>query len=334
MRRRLGIAAALLGLVAVAGCTDRVEPSAAPLSGESARVPVRPTGPTGPTGPTDPTDPTVGTSPAPAFAPLLPARDEHDLAVRLAAAEERLHASSTSGRAYDDAAFEAQLRYRQLARNPSWVPSVIAALPARYRPEARLQVRARQRLRSVLTTLSPDVPAWDVAAPAPLADLVRFAKEGARRYGLDWQLLAAVNFVESAFGKVQGLSTAGAQGPMQFMPSTWASYGTGDVTDPHDAILGAAHYLSSMGASEGEDGVRRALLAYNNAQGYVDGILAYRRIITRDPAWLTAFYHWQVVYLSSIGDLWLPRGYHRTSPMPATAYVARHPDRRLGTATD
>ncbi|GAB2986007.1 lytic transglycosylase domain-containing protein [Nocardioides montaniterrae] len=317
MLRHLAAAAALVGLAAVAGCSDRTEPSTTPLTGESAQVS---------------TAPSVGIS-LPTFHPLTPAPDARRLAHRLAHAELRLHVE-TGGPGYDQAAFEAQLRYRQLARNPSWVPGVIGALPNEYRAEARLQVRARQRLRSVLTRLSPDVPAWRVAAPAPAADLLRFYKEAADRYGLDWQLLAAVNFVEPAFGKVQGLSTAGAQGPMQFMPSTWAAYGTGDVTDPHDAIMGAAHYLSAMGASDGESGVRRALLAYNNAQGYVDGILAYRRIITDDPAWFRAFYHWQVVYLSTIGDLWIPIGYHRSTPEPASAYAAQHPGRHLGVATD
>ena len=62
-------------------------------------------------------------------------------------------------------------------------------------------------------------------------------------------MLAAVNFVESGFGKLRNDSVAGAQGPMQFMPATWRAYGLGgDVHDPHDAILGAANYLHANGA--------------------------------------------------------------------------------------
>jgi hypothetical protein len=56
-------------------------------------------------------------------------------------------------------------------------------------------------------------------------------------------LPAAVNFVESAFGRVRSSSSAGVQGPMQFLPSTWAAHGLGgDVHDPRDAGLGAANW--------------------------------------------------------------------------------------------
>ena len=62
-------------------------------------------------------------------------------------------------------------------------------------------------------------------------------------------MLAAINLVESAFGRVRSPSGAGAQGPMQFLPDTWRRYGLGgDVHDPHDAILGAANYLHANGA--------------------------------------------------------------------------------------
>jgi membrane-bound lytic murein transglycosylase B len=280
MLRRLAAAAALVGLAAVAGCSDRTEPSAAPLSGESAHVS---------TG--------VAQIEVFTFRPTQAASGPHDLARRLRIAEQVLHGQHEPARQLDEAAFEAQLRYRQLARNPSWVPRVIAALPADHRAEARLQVEARQRLRSVLTALSPDVPAWNVAAPAPAADLVRFYKEAAQRYGLDWQLLAAVNFVESAFGKVQGLSTAGAQGPMQFMPDTWRQYGLGgDVHDPHDAILGAANYLHASGAPRD---LRLALHHYNPSRAYVDAVLRYARQM---HAHFYELYSWQVFVKTTSGD--------------------------------
>ncbi|MCL2542338.1 MAG: transglycosylase SLT domain-containing protein [Nocardioidaceae bacterium] len=288
-------------------------------------------GPTARTGPVS-----VATTPGArtaAFTPLTPARTPTALTRRLVAAERVIHRRDAPAPLLQGAAFEAQLRYRQLARTPGWIPRVVAALPRRYRAEARLQVDARHSLRSVLTTVSDQVPAWRIRRPAPLARLVAAYRQGQRRYGVPWQVLAAVNLVETTFGKVDGLSTAGAQGPMQFMPATWASYGTGDVRDPHAAILGAARYLAASGGAEGTAGVRQALLAYNDAVGYVDGIEDYRRIITEDPAWLGAFYRWQVVYVSTAGDLWLPEGYLRRSPEPASSYAARYPRRHLVTTT-
>uniref|UniRef100_UPI001600CF46 lytic transglycosylase domain-containing protein n=1 Tax=Nocardioides pelophilus TaxID=2172019 RepID=UPI001600CF46 len=233
--------------------------------------------------------------------------------------------------------FETQLLYRQLARRPAWVAAVRAAVPRQHRADLDAHLTARHSLRSVLTTLSDEVPAWEIVEPAPTADLLRFYREGERTHGVAWELLAAINLVETGFGKIRGLSTAGAQGPMQFIPSTWAAYGEGDVTDPHDAILGAANYLAANGGGTGTvtgPGVENALLRYNNHRGYVDGILAYASILERDPRVLEALVRWQIVYLSTIGDLWLPIGYREPAPVPVRDYVAAHPERHLGTATD
>jgi murein DD-endopeptidase MepM/ murein hydrolase activator NlpD len=96
-------------------------------------------------------------------------------------------------------------------------------------------------------------------------------------YGVPWQVLAAVNQVESDFGRNMGPSSAGAVGWMQFMPDTWRQYGVdadgNGVADPwnaQDAIYGAAHYLAASGA--GTD-LRGAILAYNHSEEYADRIL-------------------------------------------------------------
>jgi len=98
-----------------------------------------------------------------------------------------------------------------------------------------------------------------------------------RRFGLDWAFLAAIGFTESGHGANMGPSSAGALGPMQFMPATWAAYGVDgnhdgrrDVMDPEDAIPGAAHYLKASGAPAHW---QRALFAYNHADWYVQLIL-------------------------------------------------------------
>src|SRR5918999_1168231 len=111
-------------------------------------------------------------------------------------------------------------------------------------------------------------------------------------FGVQWPVLAAVNFVESAFGRMRNSSAAGAQGPMQFIPSTWDAYGMGgDVNDPHDAIMGAANYLSASGAPGDLTG---ALYAYNPSDLYVRAVLAYAGRIRRDRDAFLSYYSWQV----------------------------------------
>jgi hypothetical protein len=99
--------------------------------------------------------------------------------------------------------------------------------------------------------------------------------------GLRWQVLAAIGQVESAHGKHLGPSSAGALGPMQFLPSTWAAYGVDgdgdgvrDIMSPFDAVPGAANYLCRSGASRGEAGLYDAIFAYNHADWYVRKVLA------------------------------------------------------------
>lgn len=264
---------------------------------------------------------------------FVPARGARELASRIVVAEGLARAASTAEDVRQAASFEAQLLYRQLARTPAWEPAVRDAVPEAHVSDLDAHLRARRSLRSVLTTLSDELPAWEIVEPAPTADLLRFYREGERTYGVAWEVLAAINLVETGFGKIRGLSTAGAQGPMQFIPSTWAAYGEGDINDPHDAILAAARYLAANGG-DSEAGIEGALYRYNNHEGYVAGILAYASILERDPRALHELVRWQIVYLSTIGDVWLPVGYHETRPVPVRDYVRQHPERRLGTVTD
>ncbi|MEA2517703.1 MAG: hypothetical protein QOG16_1541, partial [Actinomycetota bacterium] len=110
-----------------------------------------------------------------------------------------------------------------------------------------------------------------------------------------------LNFVESRFGRILGPSSAGAEGPMQFLPSTWDVYGNGgNINDPHDAVIGAARYLSSSGAP---DRMWDALFAYNRSNDYVRAILIYARQMMRDPNMFYAYYHWQVYVRTKDGDV-------------------------------
>ena len=108
-----------------------------------------------------------------------------------------------------------------------------------------------------------------------------------------------MNFVESAFGRVRSASESGARGPMQFLPATWRAYGMGgDIDDPHDAILGAANYLSRSGARADLDG---ALFAYNHSRDYVRAIRAFAaRMRAGKRAFLT-YYSWQAFMRTATG---------------------------------
>jgi hypothetical protein len=101
------------------------------------------------------------------------------------------------------------------------------------------------------------------------------------QYGIPWQVLASINRIETAFGTNLNVSSAGALGWMQFIPSTWKAYGVDansdgrkDPYNPVDAICAAARYLNAAG---GEDDLRSAIFAYNHADWYVDEVLLYAR---------------------------------------------------------
>ena len=96
-------------------------------------------------------------------------------------------------------------------------------------------------------------------------------------YGVPWQVLAAINKIETNFGRNMGPSSAGAVGWMQFMPDTWLRWGTdgsgdgiADPWDPEDGVFSAARYLAAAGA---HTDLQRAIFAYNHAQWYVDDVL-------------------------------------------------------------
>jgi membrane-bound lytic murein transglycosylase B len=96
-------------------------------------------------------------------------------------------------------------------------------------------------------------------------------------YGIRWEVLAAINRIETAFGTNLNVSSAGALGWMQFMPATWESYGVDangdgekDPFNPADAIFAAARYLKAAG---GDQDLRKAIWAYNHADWYVDDVM-------------------------------------------------------------
>lgn len=188
------------------------------------------------------------------------------------------------------AATERSIVHR-LARRPDLARPVAAAVPADLAARLRADLVAAHDLRR-LDGPPPQQPiALHLVAPRPAGELLRDYREAERRFGVRWQVLAAVNFVESAFGRVVNRSSAGAQGPMQFLPPTWRAYGLGgNVHAPRDAILGAANYLHRSGAPADE---RAALHAYNPSNLYVAAVLAYAGAMARDRLGYLTYYAWE-----------------------------------------
>ncbi len=107
------------------------------------------------------------------------------------------------------------------------------------------------------------------------------------QYGIRWEVLAAINEIETDYGRNLNVSSAGALGWMQFMPSTWKMYGVDankdtkrDPYNPVDAIFAAARYLKAAG---GDKDMRRAIFAYNHADWYVDSVMLRAKLIAGYP---------------------------------------------------
>ena len=191
---------------------------------------------------------------------------------------------------------------RMLARNDALAAATLRQVPKPLAAAIRDVVSAHRELFRI----TPPISARTIRtgpAEQPGA-LLAYYRQGERRFHVPWRVLAAVNFVESAFNKLRSRSAAGAQGPMQFMPATWRAYGLGgDVHDPHDAILGAANYLRANGAPRD---LRGALYHYNPSAAYVDAVLRYTRRIGADRRSFYELYSWQVFVRT-------PRGYRRVT---------------------
>ena len=245
------------------------------------------------------------------------------------AAQRVIRAGSPDPELLAAAGHTAQLAVREIAVRRSWLPRVLDGLGAGNRAWVRANVAARRELRSMHPSasaeLADELPAWRIVAPASAATLMRSYRAAERRFGVDWEYLAAINMVETAFGRIRGTSVAGAQGPMQFIPTTWDIYGAGgDINDPHDAILAAGRLLRANGFARDRGA---ALWRYNNSWAYVRAITHHAEVMGSGPRQLHGYLAWQVYYLTEVGSVWLPEGYDRQRPVPVRAYVAAHPER-------
>jgi soluble lytic murein transglycosylase-like protein len=225
------------------------------------------------------------------------------LASRIEDSERAIRSDDRS--AHAEAARIQQASYRQLVRTPEWRQEVYERLPTDVRAIARANVEAGAELRA-LTQPRTELPPWHIVEPPGPDELRSHYDAAAKEFSIGWSYLAAIHLTETRMGRIRGDSHAGARGPMQFLPSTWAAYGKGDINDPRDAIFAAARYLEAHGAP---GDMSRALFAYNHSDHYVRAITVYAEQMSKDARAYDGYYHWQVYYRTTKGDALLYEGW-------------------------
>jgi membrane-bound lytic murein transglycosylase B len=237
---------------------------------------------------------TVGCDGADASSPeeMAARLSENDTALREAIDAWRASGDPPAGPAPEDAidrALYLQAQVRFLAQHRNLTADVLPLLSGALRAEIRRLVAASRTLIR-LSAGTPDKK-FKVGPRPPLSELASHYDKAKRRIGVDQHYLAAIHFVETKFGRVKSNSVAGAQGPMQFIPTTWKIYGRGgNIQDAHDAILAAARLLRANGAPRRYG---RALHAYNPSRLYVAAVTDYAKLIRRDPYALYYLYIWE-----------------------------------------
>ena len=150
----------------------------------------------------------------------------------------------------------------------------------------RLILGQHGEVRNLVTVVvDSKLPVATVSIPAGQvpANWMQLYQDSAQRYcpGLSWTILAAIGEIESGDGANEGPSSAGALGPMQFMPGTWSLWGMNgfgqagspDIMNPYDAVPSAARMLCADGALNGAAGLSQAIFDYNHAGWYVSEVL-------------------------------------------------------------
>jgi soluble lytic murein transglycosylase-like protein len=180
------------------------------------------------------------------------------------------------------------------SKNPSTNPSATPTKPA---PAAAAQGANNVAVAPQVVAAQAEALAAELAGSAASTQALSFYRiplfllpiyqAAAVQYGVPWQILAAINEIETNYGADQSVSTAGAVGWMQFMPATWIQYGVdalnagyADPYNPVDAIFAAARYLRAAGAATD---LHAAILAYNHSDEYVKSVLLRARLISSYP---------------------------------------------------
>ncbi|MGD9796611.1 MAG: transglycosylase SLT domain-containing protein [Acidimicrobiia bacterium] len=230
-----------------------------------------------------------------------------EAARRITAIERALRDPATPAGVLPSLGWQQQVIYRALAGNPTWHAEVLAAVPADVATIVTANVGGGSSIARLVEPPAQLPATWRIVTPPPPATLLGFYREAEAASGIPWPYLAAINLVETRMGRIVGDSSAGAQGPMQFIPSSWRAHGRGgDVHDPRDSILAAGRYLAVAG---GPADMRKAIFAYNHSDAYVDAVTRYASVMAADERAYLGYYHWQVSYRTVEGLYLLREGY-------------------------
>ena len=293
---------AAVPLVALAwGCSsgsDTVGDRAAPASTGLPTTTVEPSSTT--------TTSTSTTVPGPPVAADSPA----GLAAQVTGAERAIRNPATPEPELARAGHTQQVVYGRLGAREELQSEVLAHVPSDVQPVVEANVRAVDELaRQARADAAAygggrsEPPDGRIVAPPPPGELLAEYRAAEAAAGVPWQYLAAIHFVETRMGRIRGNSVAGAQGPMQFIPSTWEIYGNGgDINNTSDAIQAAARMLRANGAPSN---MASALYSYNPSDRYVRAITTYAEQMMADERSYFGYYHWQVYF----GGQLLPEGY-------------------------
>ncbi len=199
------------------------------------------------------------------------------------ALRDRANALQLAAESATTTAADVERTYAELSQVLAAAAAELSALDARARGLQAAEAAAAQvsALNAAVAAAGEQrVATARASAVVPLRYLRLYHQAARTCRGMSWTLLAAIGQVESGHGANTSSSYAGAQGPMQFLPSTFASYavdgdgdGVTDIQSPDDAVFSAAHYLCANGAGRGEEATARAIWHYNHADWYVALVL-------------------------------------------------------------
>ena len=322
MRRRV-VLLGMMTAVTMAACTSNEQSAESSTSTGSTATTAAPS--------------TSPATDAPTTTSTVPSLDDVEtLAAELSAVEAGIRDPEAGASQLDALGRRQQLAYRMVNRRPEWHAELaglvdpVALAPLQHHLAAH-QAQVEHAAGKPPSDPPTELPAWTIVDPLPADELLGYYREAEAATGVPWQYLAAIHFQETRMGRIVGVSSAGAVGPMQFLPSTWAECCDGDPTVARDAILGAATYLVDRGAPAD---MQAALNGYNPNAGYVGAVTAYAQNMIDDERAYLGYHGWQVFYGSSAGTVRLPVGYSSGVPVPADAYVREHPEDLLPVIAD